>query len=204
MTTVPAYPLRHAYLGDADPEETIDTRIGRMERWRADALLLGEVSGLSALRDHVKNDAVAAIDEVEQREQAVAARERIADAREQALRATAARLDALAERITEEWDRIEQVRADQERERNEPLAEPPDPTSKVPEPSLSVGDDRHAYATDLPDLPQQDPEDPEQPDSHGEFLRRTGDQGDPEQFVNPELPHPPAQQQPTSAGLDME
>ena len=124
MTVAPSHPLEHAYLGDHDPEEIIDTRIDRMERWRADALLVGETSALAALRDHVRNDAVSKLDEVEERERVVTSRERAADARDRVSDAREHSLLAAAQTLNDAVARFEQLqcRADQE---PEPLAHPP-------------------------------------------------------------------------------
>ena len=49
MTTARSHPPVHTYLGDKDPMEMVDTRAGRMERSRADALLVGEQARRSKL-----------------------------------------------------------------------------------------------------------------------------------------------------------
>jgi hypothetical protein len=57
----------HSYDPGKNPMELVDTPSGRMERWRADALLVGETSGLTALSKQVQTDAVAVIDDIEAR-----------------------------------------------------------------------------------------------------------------------------------------
>lgn len=121
MTQAPAYPLQHTHLGDENPEELIPSPFGVMERWRAQAMQTGELGGLSALRDRIKNDAVSALDEIEQRERVVAEREARCDQRERQIADAAARVSGLADRAAAEWDRVQQARADQEREQ-EPAA----------------------------------------------------------------------------------
>jgi hypothetical protein len=192
MTVAPQYPLQRSHLGDDNPEELIPSPFGVMERWRTLALQTGELGGLTALRDRVKNDAISALDEIEQRERVVAEREARCDARDRAFKDAVAQFMGRAAPLVDRFS-AQRQRADQEREQQEPLAEPPSTTSKLPEPSLPAADDLHANATDLPDLPSKhDPAKDVEPD-----------QGDPEQFVDPELARPPmTHPQPTSAGLD--
>ena len=53
MTTAPARPSVHAYDG-ADPYEIIDTRKGKMERWRAIAQETGGLSALVELNEQIR------------------------------------------------------------------------------------------------------------------------------------------------------
>ena len=58
MTTAPARPLMHAYLGEADPMEIVDdSPFGRMEREKAKAIATGEFSGLVEFSKKIRNDA---------------------------------------------------------------------------------------------------------------------------------------------------
>jgi hypothetical protein len=195
-----------------------------MERWRADALLVGETSALVELNKQVRNDAISALDELEQRERTVAEREARCDQHERELAATAARLSDEIGRAAEMWDRLEQASADQERQAEEPLPappsepddpppgadaaspgdpdEPPDDPDTLPEPP-GEADDTHVPSGDFHDLPAKDPEQEghPQPDARGEFLRRR----DQAEFPDPQLPRPPEDHpQPISAGLDWE
>ena len=200
MTTAPSHPLQHAYLGDRDPMEMVDTRIGPMQRWRSDALLLGEVSGLSALRDTIKNDAVRTLDEIETRERNVAERETRCDARDRAFKDAVAKF---MDRAAPFVDRVEQARADQEREQ-EPVAKPPGAASDSElEPELhSIRGKENPEPTELETDAASlgDPSSPRQieQDVRGEFLRRK----DQAEFPDPELARPPVVQQPIAAGLD--
>lgn len=214
MTTAPQRPYEHGYLGDENPWELIPSRFGVLERWRVAALQTGEIGGLTALADHVKNDAVAALDEIEQRERVVGEREAACDARDRAFKDAAAEF---FERATPFVERAEQARADQERQAEpEKLATPPgaendaalpgdpsDPSdlNDLPAPP-PPGDDTHVPSADLHALPPKDPEQyGGQQDARGEFLRHPGSAHESE-FPNPTLARPPAQQQPVAVGLD--
>jgi hypothetical protein len=144
MTVAPERPYAHSYDPGKDPFQLVDTSAGRMERWRADALLIGEVSGLSELRRQVCNDAVAALDAVEGREAAIAKREAACDARERKITALAAQVSDLAGRIAVDWDRLQQAKADAERKPEAPLPEPP---SASPAPSAAAPDDMRIART---------------------------------------------------------
>jgi hypothetical protein len=196
MTVAPSRPYEHSYDPGKDPFELVDTHAGhRMERWRADALLLGETSGLVHVRQQVRNDAVAVFDAIEERERAVTEREAACDARERALAVTATRLRDQVGRATAHWDKIEQACADQERELEAPLPAPP---GELPEPSLALEDDTHIPSGELHDLPAK--EDPDvEGDVRGEFLRLKDDEVE---FPMGEQPSPPAVQQPIVARLD--
>jgi hypothetical protein len=202
MTVAPQYPLQHSHLGDENPFELIPSRFGVLERWRVAALQTGEIGGLAAISDHVRNDAVGKLDEVAERERVVSererandARERVSDAREQALISAAKTLNDAVERFAEL-----QCRADQE---PEPQAKPPgcETDAALPGDPNKPGDDAPAPTGDLHDLPPKTGEraDPAiEPDVRGEFLRRP----DEEEFPNPRLAKPPITAQPISAGLD--
>ena len=221
MTQAPAYPLQHAHLGDENPYELVnDSRWGAIERWRLNGLLTGEVGALRALSDHIKNDTISALDQIEQRERTVAAREARCDQHERELTATAARLDRELDRAAAHWDKIEQARADQARAAEEPLPAPPDQPAdpapgsendaalpsepqddpdQLPEPPLD--DDTHVPSGDLHVVPATDPEQHSGQDERGEFLRRH-DAGDEVEFPSGELPSPPTTAPPVAAGLD--
>ena len=195
MTTSPARPLVHAYEGE-NPFDIVDSAWGSIERWRAQALHTGEVSGLTTIADHVRSDAITRLDAIEARETQLSARQDALDQRERGLGVIAAQIADLAGRASVVWDRIERARADAT---EEPIAHPPgndeapEPKSKEPEPSLELEDDAIA-GTSPGDLDLE-------LNSHGEFLRKVPDQAE---FPDPELPHPPVVEQPISVGLDEE
>jgi hypothetical protein len=181
MTMAPSHPPVHSYDPGKDPMELVTTTNGPMERWRADALLLGETSAAIQAR----HDAVTSLDELaEQKRELAASQATLAIERatfDAEKRAFADQAATLAGRLSVEWDRIEKMRADKE-----PIASPPgDPSdpSKLPEPSLELED-------------QVPPEHGDPPgDPSGEEPSQT-------EFPDPELPEPPVVAQPIAAGLD--
>ena len=46
----------HGYDPGKNPMELVDTPSGRMERWRADALLVGETSALTELSKQIRDN----------------------------------------------------------------------------------------------------------------------------------------------------
>jgi hypothetical protein len=187
MTTAPQHPPVHGYSGE-DPYELIPSPYGVMERWRAAAMSTGEVSGLSALSDWVKNDTVAKLDGIEERERAVSAREDAISARERVHAVNVANFVDFVGKASALFDRLDKLHADQEREAEDPLTLPPGAPSEVSkEPELAPEDDTHIPGGELHDIPAK--------------ALETSDQTE---FPDPELPRPPVQQQPISAGLDAE
>ena len=69
MTVAPSHPPVHSYDPGKDPMELVATANGPMERWRADALLLGETSAAVQAR----HDAVTTLDDLEQQKRELAA-----------------------------------------------------------------------------------------------------------------------------------
>jgi hypothetical protein len=193
MTVAPSHPPVHSYGPGKNPMELVDTPSGKMERWRADALLLGETSAAIQAR----HDAVTTLDDIEQQKRELAAGQ-AALAIERATfdaekRIFADQAAALAGRLSVEWDRIEKLRADQV---EEPLASPPaDPSdpSKLPEPPLALEDTEQPAHGDPPGDPSEDSTKEDQ-DPHGEFLKLKAPIS---MQSDPELPHPPV-----AAGLD--
>ena len=59
MSTAPERPLLHAYLGEGDPMEIVDSPFGRMEREKAKAMATGEFSALVELNKKNPNDSAA-------------------------------------------------------------------------------------------------------------------------------------------------
>jgi hypothetical protein len=131
MVTAPSRPLVHSYDPGKDPMELVTTPLGDiMERWRADALLVGETSALTELIKQVHNDAVEEIADIEAREAKCAAREEACDARERAFGVTAANVVNFIGRAAALFDKLQEARADAKREA-EPLALPPDNQGKL-------------------------------------------------------------------------
>ena len=209
MTTAPSHPPLHGDPSGEDPFEIIDSPYGQLERWRARALATGAVGATVALNKKVRNNFAARMDAIASREAALTAKADALDQRERQIGVLAAQVADMAGRLATRWDALEQRRADAEREAEDPLPLPPGHVSEEPQPSLNADEEQPAHA--------EPPGDPSKPDEHsapavgkdrpgdarGEFLRLkhpvTRDQAE---FPDPELPHPPVEQQPISAGLD--
>ena len=208
MTVAPLRPYQHAYDPGKDPFELVDTIAGgpRVERWRADAMLLGETSGLLQVRQQIRNDAVAALDEIEQRERVVAEREARCDQRERRVADAAARVSGLADRAAAEWDRVQQARTDQER-KTKPLAHPPDQPADPP-PNQPADPAPGADAEPEPPLHSilaKQNLDPVELDAGGTQVSvplSDVHSRDQVEFPDPQLARPPVLQQPVAAGLD--
>jgi hypothetical protein len=110
----PQHPPVHSYDPGKNPMELVATPSGPMERWRADALLLGETSAAVQAR----HDAVTTLDDLEQQKrdhaagQAALAIERATFDAER--RAFADQAATLSGRLSVEWDRFQK---DQSRSR---------------------------------------------------------------------------------------
>jgi hypothetical protein len=204
MVVAPSRPLVHSYDPGKNPMELVDTPSGKMERWRADALLIGETSALTDLIKQVHSDAVEAIDDIEAREAKCAAREEACAARERALGVTAAQVVNFIGRAAALFDKLQEAKADAERE---PLAAPPG------SPATSSPDDMHVLPSG--ELHVIAPKDPEQHLPAEQSALATADELHAggklhlktpiplsiDTDHDPELPHPPVTAQP-SPGLD--
>jgi hypothetical protein len=82
MTVAPSHPPVHGYDPGKNPMELVDTPSGKMERWRADALLTGETGALTQLNKQVRNDAAVILARQDAREASLNAREDAISARE--------------------------------------------------------------------------------------------------------------------------
>ena len=179
MTTAPKYPLMHAYLGEGDPMEIVDSPFGRMEREKAKAIATG--SGLVELSKKIRNDAVSIAARQDARQAELDARADAINARELQHAVSVTNFVDFVGKASVLFDKLQRLRADQA---EEPLATPPgtDP-SEPPEPSLELeGDNASGTA----------PGDPSEPEP----------KEDQSEFPDPELPHPPEVQQLIAAGLD--
>ena len=192
MTVAPQHPPVHAYDG-ADPYEIIESKWGKVERWRALAMATGEAGALTSLSKQVRADFASIVARQDARDAQLNSRQDALDERERQIGVMAAQVSEMAGRLSVEWDKLLKARADQQ---EEPLPTPPgdpsdpgDDPNKPPEPSLELEDTNG----DLPD-----PGDPA-----GEFPRLTKPVAlDQTEFPTGELPTPPFVKQPIAAGLD--
>jgi hypothetical protein len=151
MTTASSRPLVHYYDPGKDPMEMVETASGRMERWRADALLVGETSALADISKQIRDDAIARMDAIEAREAQLNARDDAISAREKAHAVNVTNFTDFVGRAATLLDRLAQTksRADAEAQA-EPLATPPC--------SPGPGDDTHIPSGELHDISPKDPE----------------------------------------------
>ena len=201
MTTAPKYPLEHTHSGE-NPFDIIDSAWGSIERWRAQALATGELGALTVLSKHVKNDSIARMDAVEQREAALSARQDALDQRERNLGVLAAQVTDFVGKASVLFDRLHKLKADAEAEPEE-LPLPPGHSSELPDPALnadaSLPGDPSAAASASALTPEQQERD------FAAHLRLNHpiarDQDDPPvggiEFPTEPLPKPPELQQPT-------
>jgi hypothetical protein len=110
MTVAPSHPPVHSHDPGKNPMELVSTSAGRMERWRADALLLGETSAAIQAR----HDAVTTLDNIEQQKRELAAGQAALTIERATFdaerRAFADQAAALAGRLSVEWDRMQKIK----------------------------------------------------------------------------------------------
>ena len=82
MTVAPQHPHVHGYNPGKDPMEFVDTPSGKMERWRADALLLGKTSATMEVNKQIRNGPASIVTRHDAREAALNARADALNARE--------------------------------------------------------------------------------------------------------------------------
>lgn len=206
MVTAPSRPLVHSYDPARDPMELVDTPSGRMERWRADALLVGETSALASVSALIRDDAANILAKQDAREAELNARDDAISARERQVAVHATRVAELASRVSVEMDRLQKIKADAERE---PIALPPDNQNKL-EDALpgehTPGGELHTIAAKDPAATESELAKTDEMPAGGSLHLKTPihlpvdmDEAD------PELPKPPATHpQSIAAGLDSE
>jgi hypothetical protein len=182
MSTAPARPLLHAYSGE-DPYELIESKWGKIERWRAVAQETGELSALIELNKQIRNDSASIAARLDAREAELNARADAISARELQHAVSVTNFVDFVGKASVLFDKLQRLRADQA---EEPLSLPPgheEPKSEKPEPVLEL--EGGAIAGTSPGEPSE----PEPKEDQSEF-------------PDPELPHPPEVEQPIAAGLD--
>lgn len=202
MVVAPKYPLEHAHSGDENPFDIVDSAWGSIERWRAQALQTGELGAMSVINKHIRQDFIARMDAVEEREAKCTAREEACDARERAHAVSVSNFVDFVGKASVLFDRLHKLRDDQEQQQQHEhlsklLGDPSDP-SKDPEPSLALEDQEQPAHGDPPGDPRGQFLRLNETDAHA--LRHVGK--DEAEFPTGEQPRPPVVQQPIAAGLD--
>jgi hypothetical protein len=186
-----------------DPFETVDTPLGTMERWKAEAMIIGTTSGALHVLKSIRADAATE-----------AARADADQARNALIKDLCSKVDALTARVDAVTSELEAVKAkeradaeaaaqaEEERRRQleeDPLEDPPDiaeyqarnppakigddtASSKEPEPSLEVEDDQSTLPNEL----------------------QKGVAPAPSTYPTLELPQPPVVAQPIAISLNQE
>lgn len=162
--------------------EIIDYHGRKLERWRALAEETGRLSALVELSKQVRNNSAAIVDRQNARDAELNARQDLIAARERQHAVNVTRFVDFVGKASVLFDRLHKLRADQA---EEPLAAPPGAENKGPEPALALED------AEVSGTAPGEPSEPEPKEDQSEF-------------PDPELPHPPEQQQQIAAGLDKE
>src|SRR5215472_4369808 len=167
MTNNPRLPTIEQIMNGNNPFETVSTPLGTMERWRAEAMLIGTTGGMQSVLQTIRNDAA----ELEQKAAAL-------DAKKSAVLSTVNRLLKFMSRVDALTSRVEALeakhKADEAVQRKldeEPIELPPDFDRPQDLPPSPIGDETHTPGGELHTLPPKDEELPEPP------LEAEGDAG---------------------------
>ena len=200
--------LRIKYSDPVDPWEMLDTPWGHMPAWKAATYATGTTEAAMRAYEQVRNDSASIVARHDAREAELNARaDAIAD-RERAHAVGVTNFVDFVGKASVLFDRLMQTKsqADAEAEPEE-LPLPPGHSSELPDPALNADEDPSPPAGGKQALtPEQ------QEREFAGHLRLnhpvTRNQDDPPvggvEFPDPELPHPPEQQQQVALGLDKE
>jgi len=137
-----------------DPFETVDTPLGTMERWRAEAMLIGTTGGMQSVLQTVRDDAA----ELEKKTVEL-------DAKKSAVLSTVNRLLRFMSRVDALTSRVEALeakrKADEAVQRKldeEPIELPPDLDRPQGLPPSPIGDETHTPGGELHALAPKDQE----------------------------------------------
>jgi hypothetical protein len=142
------------------PFETVDTPLGTMERWRAEAMLIGTTGGMQSVFEAIRSDSAARADEAQARTALIQHLCAQVDA-------LTSRCDALASELEtfkakERADAKAAAQAEEERQRaleEDPLEDPPLAEYQARNPPSEIGDDTPAPSGELHALPpNEEPE----------------------------------------------
>ena len=197
-----------------NPFEKVDTPLGTMERWRAEAMLIGTTGGMLSVYRTIRADAASQA----ARADAEQAREALITHVCDQITELSRRFDNLEARLNEAEDARKADEARKAKLDEEPITLPPD-LQRSQEP-VKIGDDTHQPSGELHSLSSK--EEPEDPDF--EFEDDTSRQGSddtdnegglppeltkdtppaPSTYPNFELPKPPVVSQPVAISLNEE
>ena len=219
MTNDPRLPTVEQVLEglNRNPRELVDTPMGRMERWCAETMLIGQMKGALSVFDAIRSDSTIA----DARADAVADRD--AEIRGQIVKLVTG-LDSLTARVDSIEAEIRTAKADAARKAKfdeEELVLPPDIAEKqASAPPAKIENDTHQPSGELHSLSsKEEPEDPDfefEDDTSRQGSDDTDNEGDlppeltkdippaPSTYPNFELPKPPVVSQPVAISLNEE
>jgi len=186
-------------MNGKNPFERVSTPLGEMERWRAEAMLIGTTGGMQGVLQTIRNDAA----ELEKKTAALDAKKHAVLSTVNRLLRFMSRVDALTSRV-EAFEAKRRADEAQQREFEEEPTLPPDiheyqtrtPPAEIGDETHTPGGELHAVAPkEEPDL--ADPKDHE--DNIGDLPREIEDPPEP-------VPEPRGQvyPQPTAISLNKE
>jgi hypothetical protein len=154
MTNDARLPTLEKIMNGNNPFETVDTPLGTMERWRAEAMLIGTTGGMQNVLQTIRNDAA----ELEKKTVEL-------DAKKSAVLSTVNRLlrfmscvDALTSRVEALEAKRKADEAEQREFEEEPIELPPDFDRPQDLPPAEIGDETHTPGGELHELPPEDEE----------------------------------------------
>ena len=115
MTVATARPLLHAYSGEG-PYELIESKWGKIERWRAVAQETGELSALVQLNKQIRNDSAAIAARLDAREAELNARADAISTRELQHAVSVTNFVDFVGKASVLFDKLQNLRADQAEE----------------------------------------------------------------------------------------
>ena len=136
------------------PFETVDTPLGTMERWRAEAMLIGTTGGMQSVLQTIRNDAA----ELEKRTVALDAKKHAVLNTVNKLLSFMSRVDALTSRVEALEAKHKADEAVQRKLDEEPIELPPDFDRPQDLPPTPIGDETHTPGGELLALAPKDQE----------------------------------------------
>src|SRR5262249_7527948 len=137
MTRDARLPTIEQIMNGNSPFETVDTPLGTMERWRAEAMLIGTTGGMQSVLQTIRNDAA----ELEKRTAALDAKKSAVLSTVNRLLRFMSRVDALASRVEALEAKHKADEATQRKLDEEPIELPPDFDRPQDLPPAKIGDD---------------------------------------------------------------
>jgi hypothetical protein len=157
MTHAPHLATLEEVMNGHNQFELVNTRLGTMERWRANAMLIGETGGIQSVYDAIRSDSIARAD-------ADKAREALIRHLCSQVDALTTRCDALASENATLKAKAKRRADDEARARKfdeEPLTLPPDIHEyQTRTPPAEIGDETHQPGGELHSVSPSEPPEP--------------------------------------------